>query len=96
MLARELWPRPCSPGVALPRATMASLMRCSSFRPRLPRSSMMSLKPPVVPRPSTGGPPKVETMAVTKSGRGLGWKRQEPESIRPLRMWKFEARRWKR
>ena len=50
--------------VCCPGRRCWSLTRCSSSRPRLPRSSMMSLKPPVVPRPSTGGPPKVVTSRV--------------------------------
>ena len=44
-------------------ATIWSLTCCSSARPRLPRSSTISLKPPVVPRPSIGGAPKADTTA---------------------------------
>ena len=58
-----------SPASSLPRATIWSLTRCKSSRPRLPRSSMMSLKPPVVPRPSIGGAPKVDTIASRTSSR---------------------------
>ena len=63
MFARELPKRPRKPGERLPRETISSLPRCSSSRPRLPRSSMMSLKPPVVPRPPIGGAPTAETIA---------------------------------
>src|SRR3954454_17312590 len=49
VLAREPLNRPCRPGVRLLRLTTCSVTRCSSPRPRPPRSSTMSLKPPVVP-----------------------------------------------
>ena len=50
---------PCRPGVcvALGDDAVADAF-ASSPRPRLPRSSIMILKPPVVPRPSIGGAPK--------------------------------------
>ena len=63
VLARELLKSPCKPGVLLPRSTIRSLIRWRSANPRLPRSSMMSLKPPVVPKPSIGGAPNAVTIA---------------------------------
>ena len=60
---REPLNTPCNSRVWLARALIRSPTFCSSFRPRLPRSSMMILKPPVVPRPSTGGAPNACTIA---------------------------------
>ena len=52
-------------GVAFPLVDDAvSATDCSASRPMSPRSSITILKPPAVPRPSTGGAPKTLMSAV--------------------------------
>ena len=69
VLARKLVNRPCEARRRrLPSATTLSATSCSASRPVSPRSSIMILKPPAVPRPSTGGAPKTLTRpSVTSS-----------------------------
>ena len=63
-------------------------------RPLSPRSSMMILKPPAVPRPSTGGAPKTFTRPSLISSWNVAWSVAaiaSPESPRAVRSWKSSS-----
>ena len=61
VLARKLVNSPVSPGISLP-AWITSCTTVSRVpKPRSARSSITILKPPAVPKPSTGGAPRMLT-----------------------------------
>ena len=60
--------RPCSFGSALPCSATTVAAPCSALSPAPRRSCTCNLKPPVEPRPSTGGAPNADYSRFAVSG----------------------------